>query len=47
MTDVKKKSNKNTSFYFLNDLKFKHVTFDEVEKVRPFKGKNPIAQNKV
>jgi hypothetical protein len=37
---------KTNTFYFVSDFKFKHVSFDEVEKVRPFKGENPIIQDK-
>lgn len=37
---------KTNTFYFINDFKFKHVSFDEVEKIRPFKGENPIIRDK-
>lgn len=37
---------KTNTFYFINDFKFKHVSFDKVEKTRPFKGENPIIRDK-
>jgi len=38
---------KTNTFYFIKDFKFKHVSFDEVGKVRPFKGENPIVGDKL
>lgn len=37
---------KTNTFYFINDFKFKHVSFDEVGNVLPFKGENPIVRDK-
>lgn len=38
---------RTNTFYFIKNFKFKHVSFDEVGKVRPFKGENPIVRDKL